>query len=176
MATDFAESLSVSLTRRKHVDEDSSWPVLLAELAAAAGSKAAAARVLGVSPTTFYRWVSGRSSRPGRPAQQPKIPKATVVKAIRARQLDDSVAQRIRTKRLTMWIKGMVVVSNDARPRTIHCGREFPAQLQGDILDAWLDGQDSRAENMTWDGIDTHYAPGMYVESVDAIGWEKNSA
>lgn len=175
MASDFAEALSWSLNGgKRHVDEETSYAVLLGELAAVAGSKAAAARALGVSPTTFYRWVSGRSSRPGRPAQQPKIPKATIVKAIRSRQLDPDLAQRIRTKRRTIRITGIVCVSNDCRPRTIHPGKDFPAALQGEILDAWLDGRDGHAEDATWAGVDEHYAPGMYVQRVDSIGWENN--
>ncbi|HZR54599.1 MAG TPA: helix-turn-helix domain-containing protein [Streptosporangiaceae bacterium] len=176
MASDFSEALSLSLTGRRHVDEDSSYAELLADLAAAAGSKAAAARALGVSPTTFYRWVSGRSSRPGRPAQRPSVPKATIVKAIRARQLSPDLAQRIRDKRATIKIKGYFIVSSDSRkhPRTIHCGRDFPASVQGEILDAWLDGNDELAEQITFDAIGEYYVEGMDIDGIVSIEWENN--
>lgn len=173
VASDFAEALSYSLVG-SHVDEDSSYAVLLADLAAVAGSKAAAARALGVSPTTFYRWVSGRSSRPGRPAQRPSVPKATIVKAIRARQLPPDLAQRIRDKRSTIKITGIVCVSNDCRQRTIHPGRDFPAAVQGGIIDAWSAGRDGDAEDITWAAVDQFYAPGMYVQTVTNIEWENN--
>lgn len=177
MASSFAVALSAGLTGRGHIDADSSYPELLGALSAAAGSKAAAARALGVSPTTFYRWTSGRSSRPGGRPQQPKVAKSVIVAAARARQLANAgIEQDIRSGALRMRIRGLVIVSGDdrnGRPRTIHPGRDFPPRVQGAILDAWLKGDDDHAEDTTFAAIERYYVPGMDIDEVHTVEWEQ---
>lgn len=163
--TDFGDALYIALTGRPPTTADMGFPVLLAELVHRTGSGAAAARALGVSPTTFYRWRGGR--------QTPRTGAGAVARAIRRASLSPDLEADIRAQRKTMRITGTVVVSSDRRRgRTIdlrNARPPIPTRKIANIVNSWLAADDARAERLSYRVIDQHYVEGMDFDSIEEI-------
>lgn len=153
------DAMGAALTGRDEPDVGLSFGRLIDRLADAAGSAAAAARLIGVSPTTFYRWRRGR--------QQPKVGSEIVRKELRKREVKPGLVADIKAKHKTLWIVGTVTVSNDTRPnRKCNVGKDIPKQTMSKILNRWFSGDDVGANRMLWNAIDKHYVEGIDIEQI----------
>lgn len=155
------EAVYVGLTGREQTNAEMPFGELLGRLIGLAGTKKAAAEILGVSPTTVYRWSTGR--------QKPKTGSTVLARAIRRLSLKPDLERDIRNKTKVMRISGLVHVSDDVRTRTLNVGRYIPARKIGNVLNAWLDADDTRASRLLWKAIDTHYAEGIEIDTVTRV-------
>lgn len=137
---------------------------LLGLLVQLAGSGAAAARRLGVSPTTLYRWRRG--------TQQPRTGASVIDRAIRRATLDPELERDIKAKTRTMRIHGTVTISKDTRARKLDVGRHIPKRKTQNIINAWLSGDDARTGRLLWAAIDKHYVDGIEIDDITAVTWE----
>lgn len=171
--SELVDAITASLTRRPVINEESSLADILAELVHVAGTAAGAARLLGVAPTTFYRWRNFATNKPRGVKQNPLIgakahSKRAMVAAIRRAALKPEVERAIRDKRRTLKIKGTVWVSNRPRPgRTVEVGPYLPPDEIGAFLDYWLAGDDAAAEETLMEAIAVYYVEGMNFEQID---------
>ncbi len=142
---------------RRHEDASMSLPEMLAELVRIAGSGAKAAKLVGVSHTSFNRWRRG--------VQKPKAGADAVRQALRRQYLPAGKEKQIRTGALRLSLTATDIrVSSDSRPRTIRVGSHIPLPLMGRVVTAWLKGDDKRVENTLRNAIDKHYVPGMTID------------
>jgi transcriptional regulator with XRE-family HTH domain len=153
-----------ALTDRAHTDADSGLTALLAALIDRTGSGAAAARTLGVSRSTVYRWLAGRHT--------PKVSSLTLARAVRRAGLTASLEADIKKKRRIMVIHGVIKISNDERPRKLKVGQYIPERKMGNIINAWLDANDERTERLLWASIDKHYTEGIEITVLTGVEFE----
>jgi len=127
------------------------------------GSKAAAARTLGISPTTVYRWMSGRQKpAKGRTA-------AGMVAINRRAATSREREQTARIGMRGMIIHGVIHISSDVKHRAIRVGPYIPRSTLGRIFNLWMGGQDEQAETMMMKAIDKYYVGGMKLEAITAV-------
>lgn len=162
---DLADAITSGITGRPAVSEDSSLSEILAELVAATGSGKGAAGALGISPTTFYRWQNYANESERGIRQAPKLGKRAIVAAARRASLPPITEQRIRKGDLKLSINGMVHMSKDVRNRTVKVGQYITNRKMGNVIGAWLSGDDARMERLLYRHIDQHYADGMEFDS-----------
>lgn len=168
LMADLADAITTGITHREPVSEDSPLADILAELIAAAGSGKGAAAALGVSPTTFYRWNNYATDAERGIRQAPKASRRAMVAAARRLALSPSHERRIKSGELRLTIKGRAHASGEkARPRTAEVGRYIPLRKMGNVVNAWLSGDDARMERLLYKHIDTHYAPDMEFDTID---------
>jgi len=149
------------------------WTIarLVETLAVVAGSGSAAARVLGVAPVTFNRWRKGTQ----RPTRLPKDAMVSGLRALLAEKYAAGQLHRIRTGAAGIVITGWITVSTDTRERTIRPGRFIPKVKIRNVVNAWLLGQDERAERLLRNAINRHYMEDdedMELDDVTRIRFE----
>lgn len=170
MASDVAEALHQALARLPHVDAESSWEDLMSTLFAAAGFKqAAAAREMGVAPTTFYRWRNWVTQSEKGIRQKPSVSKDAFVRAIRRLALPEEKRRKIidRSLKLAAWCSvGKSDLFNKRKPARF--GNYFPPGTMIPILDAWQNGDDEEAEELLRDAVYEFYE-GCEVKDVTRI-------
>lgn len=177
MSTDLIEEFTSHLTRLPHVDADSSYADIIANLFAASGFKqAAAAREIGINPTTFYRnrnWALAeqaarqaglsveeylkRHPSPGI-KQKPKVSKAAMVAALRRMSVSAARKAKIATGelKLALWaLMGKSQYWKWRRPAKV--GNYFPPGVMAPVLDAWLKGDDDLADGMIRAAVREYY-------------------
>jgi hypothetical protein len=164
---DLADAITKGITGREPVSEDSSLSEILAELVAATGSGKGAAGALGISPTTFYRWQNYANNAERGIRQAPKVGKRTIVAAARRAALPPIQERRIRKGEVKLAINGMVAMSKDVRNRTVKVGQYITDRKMGNVIGAWLAGDDARAERLLYRHIDQHYADGMEFDTIE---------
>jgi DNA-binding transcriptional regulator YdaS (Cro superfamily) len=135
-----------ALTGRQHIDGSAPFSELVERLVTALGTAKAAARVLGVGDTTLYRWRRGR--------QTPKTGGTAIARAIRRVELAPGMERDVRTKAVTMRVKGVVRVSRDVRVREINLGLNISQQRTSNFVSNWLADNDARAERLWWKAVD----------------------
>lgn len=150
-----------AITLKTPPDEGASFGDLLAALVSRAGSGAAAARLLGVSPTTLYRWRRG--------VQSPKTGANVLRRVLRRADLSPSRERQLRTGDLRLWITGRIIVSRDERVRTLRVGDYIPKAVHSRILTTWLSGADDRAEASLFRAIDKYYKDGLEIDTIDRM-------
>jgi transposase-like protein len=160
---DFRELWYQGITLKAPPPEVASFGDLLAALVGRAGSGAAAARLLGVSPTTLYRWRRG--------SQRPKTGANVLRRTIRRMDLSPAREQQIRRGDIKLQITGVVQKSRDSRPRTIKPGEYIPVRVHSRILTTWLSGADDRAEASLWRAIDKYYTEGLDIDPVTSVDY-----
>lgn len=118
--------------------EDRDFSDSLDYLVGAFGSASAAARALGVPPSSMRHWVSS--------GRMPKGPRAGIVTTA-ARQLERQIRlsekreKRLRTKGfVALTVKCVIVVSDDDESRDLNLGPYLDDGLEDDLLDAYLAG------------------------------------
>lgn len=137
------------------------------------GSQRASARAIGVSLSTWQRWLAG--TRP-RPITAGKFWRA--VQAWRRRNaLDPDRERRIRNRALKLTVRARGRFKTDrkgekARMRTMDLGRHFPGALVDSIVDAWLAADDGQVAALVDQGIGRDYAPGLVVDQND-VEWAR---
>jgi hypothetical protein len=147
---DLIDAVSVGLTRRDPPPSNALSPAENAEiLASAVGGGRAAARLLGIGESTFRGWRAGRQPRKGG-----DLLVAAARAATAGRRYDAAYAGETELE-----INGLIIVSSDARIRTIHPGRNIPLRQMRNVLRAWINGDDSRAERLLAKHIDEFYQP-----------------
>jgi hypothetical protein len=167
MATEIADAMGVDLTGMGRVPSERLSVMENAQiLARLAGSGRAAARALGVAESTLRGWRRGVQPRTV-PTSLVTLGRALAVQSNRP----EHMAQVMAGGRL-LTIRGVVVVSGDARLRTIHPGRDIPLVKIRNIVRAWAAGQDDRVDRLTVNAINHHYAPGMDIGSVEWVTFE----
>jgi hypothetical protein len=132
---------------------------LVQGLIGAAGSGRAAARILGTSPSTVYRWRDGKA--------QPKVGRQAIVAGIRAYTLATNhpgLLGQLGPGRKGLSVHAYIRVSRDARKRTADLGPHVPAKKIRNVVRAWMMGNDARAERLLGRALDTHYAKGAEIE------------
>lgn len=165
---DLADAITTGITGREPVSEDSPLAEILAELIAAAGSGKGAAAALGVSPTTFYRWNNFATGADRGIRQAPKASRRAMVAAARRLSLSPSRERRIKSGELRLTISGRAHVSGEkSRPRRAEVGNYIPQRKMNNVVNAWLSGDDARAERLLYRHIDAHYAPDMEFDIID---------
>lgn len=132
---------------------------LIERLAAAAGSGSAAARLIGVAPVTFNRWLRG--------VQRPKVGEGIIRKALRAQLTPPALLADIKAKRRTLNIVGRIKISGDERVRTCDVGNYIPKGVMTRIINLWLAGSDDSANRRLWNAIDKYYVEGMDITQID---------
>lgn len=137
---------------------------LVSALVAMTGSGAKAARVLGVSPSSVYRWQRGAS---------PKIGVRAIVAGIRAYAVatgpHPDLLQRVGPGGLELSLNAVVTVSRDSRRRTIDIGRHVSRRRMLNMLKAWISGDDARFNRLFGKAIEDEYAQGMEIEDITAM-------
>jgi len=161
MASELLEGMYRALTGRRHTDERTPFGELLADLVDMAGSGRAAAALLGISPTTLYRWRAGR--------QRPKMGRGVLARAIRRGRLSRALEAAVRRKERTLRITGWITISRDRRARTINVGMHFPTRTIGNILNAWLAADDDRADRLLWSAIDRYYVQDLEIDEIEGV-------
>jgi len=149
------------------VNEHSDLGSILAGMVHTLGSGAAAARALGVSPTTFYRWRNAATGRARGISQQPKAGRRTMVAAIRRAGLKPDKERAIRSGAHSLKVKGWVRVSKDRRLRTIDFATSFSQRDRDRFLNAWLSGDDERADRALTVAIDVNYVEDIYFDQIE---------
>lgn len=167
--SDLTNAMGAGLLGRPTVNTDSPMRDILAELVQTAGSGKGAAALLGVSPTTFYRWRNAAEGKERGISQQPKVGRKAMVSAIRRASLGAGTERRVRTGAVHMKITGMVHVSKGSRKRTISPGQYITNRKMGNILTSWLNADDARADRLIEQGIDAHYVEGMSLDTVETV-------
>ena len=167
--SELTDAMGTGITGRPTVTEDSSLSAIMGELVRTAGSAAGAARLLGVSPTTFYRWRNAAAEKERGIRQQPKLGKRAMVTALRNAQTPPGRRRELIRGDKRMVIKATVIVSNDERDRTIHVGSEIPPQKMGNVIRSWLAGDDDRADRLLDRHIDENYVEGMRIAAVHDV-------
>lgn len=157
---DLVDELYVGLTGQT-TDAGLSMGDLLVRLVAVAGTGKAAAKALGVSPTTFYRWRRG--------VQQPKVKPDMIRATLRRQLLKPNLERQIRSKQKTLHIHGTITVSGDTRPRTLKVGNHIPATTMGRILNTWLRGEDDKVSTQLWNAIDKHYLRDIEIDALTGV-------
>lgn len=141
---------------------------LVGYLAGLVGSKAAAARVLGVSPSTVYRWSRGES--------RPKMPAQAIAAAIRAYVVakgpHPDILRTAGPNGPQLHIHGTVRVSSDTRARTLSIGATATARDVRAMLRAWVAADDAKA-NRIFDRILDKYTRSLTVETIDSMWFRK---
>lgn len=152
---DLAEGLGSAITGLPVAwipSTDWSTPDILVALVREAGGAARAAGILGVSPSTLYRWRTGR--------QSPKMQKDAMVAAWRAHRMAVRMPELLKTvgpHGLKLAIQGVVTRSRDVRPRTLHVGRYISRRTMMRIIRSWLTAQDEKCSRQLADAIDREY-------------------
>lgn len=126
-------------------------------LASLVGGGRAAARLLGIGESTFRGWRSGRRPRDGGDLLVAAARGAAAGRRYHA-AYDGTT---------TLSINGHIIVSNDARIRTVHVGEHIPLRKMQSVLRAWQKGDDTRAERLLYKHIDENYQPLEF----DTIHW-----
>jgi DNA-binding XRE family transcriptional regulator len=162
--SELIDHMTLNLTGRPGPSESQSLPDILTTALQMARTQKAAAGMLGVSTTTFYRWRTGK--------QKPKIAKRAIVAAIRRGALSPAREKRIRSKQETMRITGLITFSADARRRTVNVGQYIPRLKMGNVLSAWLAGDDARAGRLLNGHIAKHYAQGLEFDETESVRFE----
>lgn len=134
-------------------------------LVAAIGSGRAAARALGVAESTLRGWRKG-----ARPRRDNQLFVATTRGAATARFRPDHYDDAYHGRKI-MAIKGIIRVSNDARPRTAHVGREIPLRSMQGVLRAWSSGDDDKAERLLQNAIIRYYAS-LEFDAIERVWFE----
>lgn len=158
MASEFMEQVYEALTGRSYAGPETGFPELLGRLVRVAGSGKAAARLIGVSDTTFYRWRSGR--------QAPKTGADTLARIVRRAELPPAVERDIRAKHRTMRVKAVWHVSRDVRTREINLGQAVPQRSTTLFVSAWLAATDDKAEDIWWRAVDKHIGADLEMEAI----------
>lgn len=169
--SDLIDEMGRGLLGRATVNDASPMTAILAELVTAGGSGKGAARLMGVSDTTFYRW-RNYATKAERGIRQKPPEKRVLVAAIRKAGLTPELRKKITSKQISMKIRGMVVMSDDTRERTIHPGQYIPGQKMGILLSAWTSGDDERTDRLLNKYLDQHYAEGIEFDRIDWVRFE----
>lgn len=162
---ELTDALTLSLTGAA-IDEHSPLGDILGELVRQLGTGAGAARALGVSPTTFYRWRNAATGKSAGVRQQPKTGRRTMVAAIRRAALNPGKENAIRTGAHPLKVKGTFHVSADVRVRTVNFGPYIFQQDRDRFVEAWLAGDDERADRSLWDAIELRYLEGLEIDNI----------
>jgi hypothetical protein len=146
---------------------------LLGRLRAITGSRKAAAAALGISGTTFYRWSTGQ--------QQPKMSVATIDAVVRRASLSADREKAIRRGDYRLVIIATVKVSSpgkrgdDVREnRKLNVGDWISQRKMGNILSAWLKGDDQKAEKLLSKAIETDYQSGLELQAINRMYFRRN--
>lgn len=150
-----------ALTGRPHIDGTAPFSDLVERLVQALGTAKAAARVLGVGDTTLYRWRRGR--------QTPKAGGTVIARAIRRVELAPVMERDVRSKAVTMHVRGVVRVSRDVRTRTINLGLDVSRQRTSNFVSNWLADDDSRAERLWWKAIDEQVGADITFDEIISV-------
>ena len=123
-----------------------------------AGSQRAAARSLGIAESTLRGWLKGA---------KPKRSPQSIAAAARA-WLSLGRYQAARGGSLT--IIGVIKVSRDERPRTIHVGRHIPRDVMGRILTRWLRAEpDEKVEASIYRAIARYYTQDLSISRITGV-------
>jgi hypothetical protein len=161
----FIDAFTLAVTGRAldGVEADAPFSSHLAALVNIVGSKAAAARTLGISPTTVYRWMSGRQ----KPAKG-----RTGASMVAINRRAATSREREKTARIGMRgmiIHGVIMISSETKHRAIRVGPWIPKSTLGRIFNLWMSGQDEKAEETMMKSIDKHYVGGMTLAAITAV-------
>lgn len=133
---------------------------LVRQVEAGAGGQKAAATRLGVSPSTLRRWKSGAATPSPRTGAGAKLRQLAKAFGRRARMGPRTEA---KLRGSPDWrITGNVVVSSDARQRTIYPQRDLNPGSLNEVVDAFLRGDDREVE-AAMDRVIDSWIPGASV-------------
>lgn len=162
MADELIEHLSEWLMGT-HLDADASVPDLVQAIVGRAGSKAAAARAVGVPRSTLYGWLRGSA---------PKMAKQAMIAAARLAFTDSGKWKPAHRGDTSLVIKGTVRVSKDTRVRTLRVGDHIPKRKIQTFLNHWKRGADDKSFTTLFNAIQKHYAAGMDIDNVIGVWFE----
>jgi len=163
MHEDLISHMGEALTGRPP-DTDLNMGGLLARLVDVAGTIRAAAAMLGRSPNTVSRWRRG--------VQKPKIGEQAVRAALRRASLPPGFEKQVKNGSRKMVITGWFHVSGEkSRRRSLHVGDHIPARKIANVVNAWLKGDDARANRLLWKSIDAHYTEGIDADEILGISF-----
>lgn len=165
--SDLTIFLGEAIVGRKLPDDSADLRTHLAALISIGGSKAGAARLVGVSPTTMYRWTSGRQ-KPGKS----RTNKALAVITRRA-ALSKEREKAARREMKGMTIHGVIHVSKDTKKRKIRVGPWFPKSILTKIFNAWLRGDDRRCDSLIRNAVEKYYTAGMSIGDITAVTFDE---
>ena len=155
------DAMGEALTGRP-ADSGEGLSGLLDRLVDVARTRRAAAAILGVSETTFYRWRRG--------TQRPKIGPDVVRAALRRASLPPAKEKAVKSGTQRMVITGWFFVSNEPpRRRTLPVGDHIPTVKIRNVVNAWLKGDDTRADRLLTNAIDKHYTPGLGIDAIESV-------
>jgi hypothetical protein len=168
---ELADAITVAMTDRDPaVSEESSLSEILSALVDAAGSGNAAAALLGISGTTFYRWRNYADQSEKGIRQAPKQGRRTMVAALRSLDVQPARRRAVKQGDLKMVIRATVSISNDrGRTRNLNVGDNVTAHRMGYVIRSWEAGNDDNAERLLLKAIDEDYAPGLEIDSVEYV-------
>jgi hypothetical protein len=155
------EAVSRALTRRAASTGEGVTSRTVAELERHAGGHAAAAREAGVSPETWRRWRNGTQT-PSRRRRE------GLEAAVRRARLRPGRERRLRESRPAITLTATVRVSSDTRERTIDLGAYAEPGYMGELIDAYLDGNEDRQTELI-EGLLDSYVPGMEIEDASSL-------
>lgn len=135
----------------------------LRALVQVAGSKAKAAKVIGISATTIYRWFSGR--------QKPKQSRTRQALASMTRRvaLSKDREKKARAGMAGLTVSCTVTISKYVYVRDLRIGKWIPKGILTRIFNSWLRGQDDKADTILNHAISKYYIPGAIITEVTAV-------
>lgn len=151
---------------RKLPDDSADLRTHLAALISLGGSKAAAARIVGVSPTTMYRWVAG-TQKPGRGRTHKVLAQIT-----RRAALTPARETAARSALKGLAIHGTISVSETSSNRTIRVGPWIPKGILTRIFNQWMKGNDSKSDSMLRNAVEKYYKAGMHIGDITAVTFD----
>lgn len=163
-ANDLISAMGEALTGTTP-DDDLDTSGLLERLVRVAGTIRAAAAILGRSPTTVSRWRRG--------VQKPKIDEQTVRAALRRASLRPGLEKAIKSGDRKMVIDGWFHVSGEkSRRRKLRIGDHIPQRKMSNVINAWLKGDDERADRLLWKAIGQHYTEGVEIDELIGVSFQ----
>lgn len=171
-------------SRGRKLDSELNVRGTLAELEAAYGSTAAAARALDIPRRTWRRWKDGEGT--------PKPDRLGVLQRGLRRVRLTATRERFLRGSPQIVVRALVQVSSDVRERRLlisgwpdRPGKPPITGMMNDVLDAWLDGRDIAASEAFTapieggvDGdltfLDVHQIR-LFAKRGDALGWSQRA-
>lgn len=164
---DLGEALYEEITGRSPHSEIHTFGKAIQYLVTRAGSASAAARVVGVAPSTFRHWISS--------GRRPSAERAGFITELAMLQQRRDRLPKGRERRMRrpgaldhVKVNVYIIISDKPEERTFAIGDYLREGVQDDLLDAYLDGAntDELAE-MFADAIEDS---DFYAEAFDPYG------
>jgi hypothetical protein len=174
---DMGDALFRAFTKRSPKSEGRSMDKRAGWFEKAFGGAKKAAEAVGVSPSTWRRWKSGKSQpKPESLAKANKAARGALVpegrrKRVKASAGEGSPLAGVRPSG-GLSITATVKVSEDEREREINLGGYISEERMNAVMGAFLDGNDARATQLMQQSISEYVGRHADVTDVSAIHFD----